>query len=341
MVKRRAGLGRGLDFLLSTPLDASDEASAQRSGETVVAGTATGGAGEGATAAGPAGQRLAAATGPVPGLRDLPVEHIRRSAFQPRQQIAPEALQELADSIRAQGVIQPVIVRPVPSPSPSPGPAVPAAGGEASSVIRYELVAGERRWRAVQLAGLQTIPAIVRPMHDAAAAAVALIENLQREDLNPLEEAQAIARLIQDFSLTHEAAAAAVGRSRTGITNLLRLLDLHADVKTLLGDDQIGMGHARCLLALPTQQQAEAVRQVVEHQLSVRDTERLVQRLLVAAPAPRPRPAVLPEVRQLENRLAETLGAPVQVRYDRSGKGRLVIAYNSLDELDGILAHIR
>lgn len=339
MVKRRAGLGRGLDFLLSTPLDASAEASAQRSGETEVASTVTEGAGDVATTTGPSGQRLAATTGPVPGLRDLPVEHIRRSAFQPRQQIAPEALQELADSIRAQGVIQPIIVRPIPSPSPSP--AAPAAGGDASSIIRYELVAGERRWRAVQLAGLHIIPAIVRPMHDAAAAAVALIENLQREDLNPLEEAQAIARLIQDFSLTHEAAAAAVGRSRTGITNLLRLLDLHADVKALLGDDQIGMGHARCLLALPTPQQAEAVRQVVEHQLSVRDTERLVQRLLVAAPAPRPRPAVLPEVRQLENRLAETLGAPVQVRYDRSGKGRLVIAYNSLDELDGILAHIR
>lgn len=279
MVKRRSGLGRGLEALLSSNEPSHEDA-----------------------------------------LQNLPIEHIRRGKYQPRVHMGADALEELANSIRAQGIVQPIVVRRIDD--------------------GYELIAGERRWRAAQMAGLETIPSVVRDIPDQAAAAMALIENIQRENLNPLEEAQAIRRLIGEFEMTHQDAATAVGRSRTAVTNLLRLLDLHDAVKERVNARELEMGHARCLLALPVDRQPQAAEQIVRRQLSVREAERLVRRLL-AEPAARAAPvAPLPEVRQLETRLSDTLGAPVQVRYNRSGKGRLVIEYNSLDELDGILAHI-
>jgi ParB family transcriptional regulator, chromosome partitioning protein len=280
MVKRKGGLGRGLEALLS--------GGGERAGED--------------------------------SLENLPVELIQRGRYQPRVHMTPEALEELADSIRSQGIVQPIVVR---------------RAGDG-----YELIAGERRWRAAQMAGLETIPSVVRDIPDQAAAAMALIENIQRENLNPLEEAQAIRRLIGEFDMTHQDAATAVGRSRAAVTNLLRLLELHDAVKERVNRRELEMGHARCLLALPPERQPQAAELIVKRQLSVREAERLVRRLLSEPAVPTPAPRALPEVRQLETRLSETLGAAVQVRYNRSGKGRLVIEYNSLDELDGILAHI-
>jgi ParB family transcriptional regulator, chromosome partitioning protein len=205
----------------------------------------------------------------------------------------------------------------------------------------YELIAGERRWRAAQMVGLETVPALVRDIPDQAAAAIALIENIQRENLNPLEEAQAIRRLIGEFEMTHLDAATAVGRSRAAVTNLLRLLDLHDTVKEQVNRRELEMGHARCLLALPAPSQPQAAEQIIRQRLSVREAERLVRRMLAPPAVPAGPVRQLPEIRQLETRLSDTLGAPVQVRYNRAGKGRVVIEYNSLDELDGILAHIQ
>ncbi|MBS3800612.1 MAG: ParB/RepB/Spo0J family partition protein [Thioalkalivibrio sp.] len=254
-------------------------------------------------------------------LDQLPIEQIRRGRYQPRVSMSESALAELADSIRAQGIVQPLVVRRLED--------------------GYELVAGERRWRAAQIAGLETVPAVVRDVPDQAAAAMALIENIQREDLNPLEEAQAIRRLIGEFEMTHQAAADAVGRSRTAVTNLLRLLELHDTVKEHVNQGHLEMGHARCLLAVPLDDQPGVAATVVKRGLSVRATEQLVKKVLATTPAPKKESAPPPEVRQLESRLSDQLGAPVQVRYNRQGKGRLVIEYNSLDELDGILAHIQ
>ena len=258
-------------------------------------------------------------------LRHIPVEKIRRGKYQPRIHIRPEALQELADSIKAQGVVQPVVVRPV-------------DGG-------YELIAGERRWRASQLAGLHEVPAVVRDIPDQAAAAMALIENIQRENLNPLEEANALQRLIEEFGLTHQQTAESVGRSRTSVTNLLRLLELTEEVKGFLDEGELEMGHARALLALAGARQAEAARKVVAKGLSVRETERLVKKLQqeaeAGAGAAKPGQAKNPDVRRLESDLSERLGARVSIDYNNRGKGKVVIAYNSLDELDGILAHIK
>lgn len=254
-------------------------------------------------------------------LEQLPIEQIRRGKYQPRVHMAEAALAELADSIRAQGIVQPVVVRRLDE--------------------GYELIAGERRWRAAQIAGLETVPAVVRDIPDQAAAAMALIENIQREDLNPLEEAQAIRRLIGEFEMTHQAAADAVGRSRTAVTNLLRLLELHDTVKDHVNEGRLEMGHARCLLAVPLDDQPGVAATVVKRGLSVRATEQLVKKILAATPEPKKDAGPSPEVRQLESRLSDQLGAAVQVRYDRQGKGRLVIEYNSLDELDGILAHIQ
>jgi ParB family chromosome partitioning protein len=255
-------------------------------------------------------------------LVQVPVEKIRRGRFQPRRHIRSEALEELAASIRAQGVVQPVVLRAV---------------GET-----YELVAGERRWRAAQLAGLTEIPAVVRELPDQAVAAVALIENIQREDLNPLEEAAALRRLIDEFGLTHQEVADAVGRSRAAVSNLLRLLELAPEAARLLEEGRIEMGHARALLALPRDAQGRAAAHVAERGLSVRQTEHYVRGLLEPAPAaggdggdPDP------HVADLERRLAERLGARVQLRHGRGGRGRLVIHYNSLDELEGVLSHIR
>ncbi|MFA7618217.1 MAG: ParB/RepB/Spo0J family partition protein [Thiohalomonadaceae bacterium] len=253
-------------------------------------------------------------------LRNLPVDVIQRGRYQPRVDMHPESLEDLAASIRAQGVVQPIVVRPI------------AAG-------RYEIIAGERRWRATQMAGLHEIPAVVRDVPDHAAMAMALIENIQREALNPMEEAHALHRLIEEFQMTHQAVSDAVGRSRAAVSNLLRLLSLNEDVKRLLENGDLEMGHARALLGLEGGLQDQAARTVVAKGLSVRETERLV-RQLQAGPKPAATPKVDPDVRRLEQDLSERLGAKVAIQ-DSKGKGKLVIHYNSLDELDGILNHIR
>ena len=258
---------------------------------------------------------------------------LQRGRYQPRIDMRPETLEDLANSIRAQGVIQPVVVRPVGPP------------GGASGTERYEIIAGERRWRAAQIAGLTEIPAVIRRVPDEAAIAMALIENIQREDLNPLEEARALDRLIREFGVTHQQAADAVGRSRAAVSNLLRLLDLAPEVAAMVEKRELEMGHARALLGLTTRrQQAEVGGLVAKKGLSVRETEALVRRLVnpaAAATAANGEPARDPNVQQLEERLADTLGAKVAIEHSaRSGKGKVVVSYNSLDELDGILAHI-
>jgi ParB family chromosome partitioning protein len=246
----------------------------------------------------------------------------------------PESLQELADSIKSQGVVQPIVVRPMGSPG----------AGESQ---RYEIIAGERRWRAAQMAGLAQIPAVIRDIPDEAAIAVALIENIQRENLNPLEEARALERLISEFELTHQEAAEAVGRSRVSVSNLLRLLELAAEVSEMLERRELEMGHARALLGLTNRrQQVEVATIIVKKALSVRDTEALVRRLQEAAStagaAAEPATGHAdPNVQRLEQELADKLGAKVAIKHSSGGKGRLVVSYNSLDELDGILAHIR
>jgi ParB family chromosome partitioning protein len=242
----------------------------------------------------------------------------------------PETLSELADSIKAQGLVQPILVRPLP-------------GRSAGESQRYEIIAGERRWRAAQMAGLAAIPAVIRDVPDEAAVAMALIENIQREELNPLEEARALSRLIEEFGLTHQAAAEAVGRSRAAVSNLLRLTELADEVKTLLEQRSIEMGHARALLGLANRrQQIEVGNLVAKKGLSVRDTEALVRRLLAPATVASGEPrAVDPDIRRLELELADKLGAKVSFQHAPSGKGKLVVAYNSLDELEGILTHIR
>jgi ParB family chromosome partitioning protein len=263
-------------------------------------------------------------------LLKLPVDLLQRGKYQPRLDMRPETLQELADSIKAQGVVQPIIVRPVNE-------------GAAGQPRHYEIIAGERRWRAAQMAGLHEIPALVRRVGDEAAIAMALIENIQRENLNPLEEARALQRLIAEFDMTHATAAEAVGRSRAAVSNLLRLLDLAEEAKSLLEHREIEMGHARALLGLDSKRkQAEAAATVAKEKLSVRDTEALVRRLAATTHAEsRTEPARAdPNIHKLESELTEKLGAKVQVQHASSGKGKLVISYHTLDELDGILEHI-
>lgn len=254
-------------------------------------------------------------------LRDLPVDLIQRGKYQPRRDMDRQALEELASSIKAQGVMQPIVVRPI-------------------ADERYEIIAGERRWRASQLAGLDMIPAVVRDVPDEAAIAMALIENIQREDLNPIEEAIALQRLQQEFELTQQQVADAVGKSRVTITNLLRLMALPDDVKLLLERGDIEMGHARALLGLPAEQQTAAARQVVARGLTVRQTEALVRQWL----NPRRDPSQArtnPDIERLQQDLAERLGAQVSIQHGAKGKGKLVISYSSLDELDGVLMHIK
>jgi ParB family chromosome partitioning protein len=262
----------------------------------------------------------------------VPVDLLQRGKYQPRIDMRPETLQELADSIKAQGVVQPIVVRPLDAPE----------GGAGHT--RYEIIAGERRWRAAQLAGLHEIPAVVRRVGDEAAIAMALIENIQRENLNPLEEARALDRLITEFDMTHATAAEAVGRSRAAVSNLLRLLELTDEVKTLVEHRELEMGHARALLGLETKrQQTEVGALVAKKKLSVRETEALVKRLTAhpQASAEERAPRVDPNIRKLESELSEKLGAKVAVQHSASGKGKLVISYHSLDELDGIIDHIR
>ena len=282
------------------------------------------------------------ALAPGDELAKLPLDLLQRGKYQPRVDMRQETLQELADSIKAQGVVQPIVVRPVGTP----------AQGESQ---RYEIVAGERRWRASQLAQLPDIPAIIRHIPDEAAIAVALIENIQREDLNALEEARALDRLINEFQLTHQQCADAIGRSRAAVSNLLRLLEAAPEVCEMVAHHDLEMGHARALLGLTNKRkQAEVAAIVVKRGMSVRETEALVRRaqqpqgerhgaVSANASAPDSAPAASsdPNVSRLEQELAEKLGAKVTIEHAHSGRGRVVVTYNSLDELDGILAHIQ
>jgi ParB family chromosome partitioning protein len=311
MATKRPSLGRGLEALLgSIPKPTGDAAAAD---------SASGGA---AQAAAQCDSELA----------KLPVDRLQRGRYQPRLDMRADSLQELADSIRAQGIVQPIVVRPLKA----------QRSGEA---IRYEIIAGERRWRAAQMAGLQEIPAVIRRVPDEAAVAMSLIENIQRENLNPLEEARALDRLIREFEATHQQAADAVGRSRAAVSNLLRLLELTEEVKQLVEQRRLEMGHARALLSLTdARRQVEAAGQVVKQGLSVRETEALVKRLLEPAPSKSrvaKGTADDPNIRKLESDLADKLGARVQLQHAANGQGKLVIAYNSLDELEGIIDHIK
>lgn len=257
-------------------------------------------------------------------LAHLPVELIQRGKYQPRRDMNQEALEELAESIKAQGVMQPIVVRSI---------------GEG----RYEIIAGERRWRATQLAGLDKIPAVIREVPDEAAIAMSLIENIQRENLNPIEEAVALKRLQDEFELTHQEVAQAVGKSRATVTNLLRLIALTDEVKTLLEHGDLEMGHARALLTLEPGVQRDIGRQIVSKGLSVRQTEALVRSYQEAKDKEHFKPEVAKsaDIRRLEENLSEKLGAGVEIQHSQKGKGKVVISYNSLDELDGILVHIR
>ncbi|GAB2926524.1 ParB/RepB/Spo0J family partition protein [Rheinheimera gaetbuli] len=281
-VKKR-GLGRGLDALLTSNRNSGSETANVSSSE----------------------------------LQLLPVEYLVRGKYQPRKDMSQEALEDLASSIRAQGIIQPIVVRPL-------------------AKNQFEIIAGERRWRASQLAQLAEVPCIVKDVPDEAAVAIALIENIQREDLNAMEEAIALERLLTEFALTHQQVADAVGKSRASVTNLLRLNQLNDDVKLLLEHGDIEMGHARALLALNDIEQSDAARLVAAKQFTVRETENLVRRILEPKPAVAEKPRD-PDVMALEQRLSERFAAPVQISYNNKGKGKLEITYSSLDELDGII----
>lgn len=256
-------------------------------------------------------------------LREIPVEFIQRGKYQPRRDMSPEALEDLSSSIKAQGVMQPIVVRPV-------------------DENRYEIIAGERRWRATQLAGLDRIPAIVRDVSDESAIAMTLIENMQREDLNPIEEALTLTRLKDEFELTQQEVADAVGKSRAAVTNLLRLMTLQPEVMKMLEHGDIEVGHAKALLGLSGNDQLEAARTVVTKSLSVRQAEALIRRRIqqqkkvLSVEIKR----VDPDIRTLEETLSRRIGARVTIQHSARGKGRLVINYNNLDELDGVLEHI-
>jgi len=285
--------------------------------------------------AAPAAGAPAPVSNKLPGdeLAHLPVDLLQRGKYQPRVDMRQESLEELASSIKAQGIVQPIVVRPVDG----------AAPGESQ---RYEIIAGERRWRAAQIAGLAAVPAVIRRVPDEAAIAMALIENIQRENLNPLEEARALERLISEFGITHQQAADAVGRSRAAVSNLLRLLELPQEITALLERRELEMGHARALLGLTQRrQQIEVGSLVAKKGLSVRDTEGMVRAMLNkasgGASASKDSKALDPNVQRLQDELSGKLGAVVEIQHTGSGKGRLVVSYHSLDELDGIIAHIK
>jgi ParB family chromosome partitioning protein len=257
-------------------------------------------------------------------LAEIPIDTIQPGPYQPRRNIRDDGIAELAASIKAQGVMQPIVLRHR------------AIGG-------YEIIAGERRWRAARLAGLDRIPAIIKDVSDEHAVAMALIENIQREDLNPLEEALALQRLSEEFHLTQQQAADAVGKSRVAVTNLLRLLNLAAPVREMLAERELEMGHARALLSLAPLEQEQAARQVIARGLSVRQTEALVRqrsqpRPLTPLPAARSKD---PDTARLEVELSGRIGAPVTITFDGKGAGTLVVRFNSVDELEGVLAHLR
>ncbi len=287
MVAKKRGLGKGLDALLGSHEDLSKPSSADT-------------------------------------LQTLAIDLIQRGQYQPRQDFDSEALNELADSIRAQGVIQPIVVRPL--------------AGKRS----YEIIAGERRWRAAQIADLHDIPVIIKEVSDQTAMCLALIENIQRQDLNPLEEARALERLIKEFEMTHDATADAVGRSRSAVSNLLRLLELDNGVKKMLETRQLDMGHARAILALAKSKQLEVAKKVVKQGLSVRATENLVQQLSSKDKKNKPKKKTKdPNISSLENDISGRLGASVVINHQANGRGKVEIRYNSLDELDGLLKHIK
>ncbi|TXK62262.1 ParB/RepB/Spo0J family partition protein [Alkalisalibacterium limincola] len=293
MAAKKRGLGRGLDALLSGPGKAKPAPAEADGGES---------------------------------LRSLPVEQLQPGKYQPRTGMDPARLAELADSIRAQGLIQPIVVRAV-------------AGG------RYEIIAGERRWRAAQQAGMSDVPVVLREVDDRAVIAMSLIENIQREDLNPLEEAQALARLIEEFDLTHQQAAEAVGRGRSAVSNLLRLLDMPEEIRALVERRELEMGHARALLTLQPQAAVALAREAAAEGLSVREVERRVQRIVqgrLPEKGSRPaRPSADADIQALENELSERLNARVSVQHGRAGKGKLVVHYQGLDALEGILEKLR
>lgn len=304
-VKKR-GLGRGLDALLSsakpdpTTPKAVSEQPEQDAGATPAPTPST--------------------NNTEQELQRLAIEWLKPGRYQPRKDMSEQALEELASSIRSQGILQPIVVRQVAEQS-------------------YEIIAGERRWRAAQLAKQESVPCIIKDVPDEAAVAIALIENIQREDLNAMEEAIALDRLLNEFELTHQQVADAVGKSRTTVTNLLRLNNLNDDVKILLEHGDIEMGHARCLLALTGEPQSEAARTAVAKGLTVRETEKLVRSILEPVAKKEPK-AKDPDVQLLEQQLQENLGAKVEINYNQKGKGKLVISYANLDELDGILGRI-
>lgn len=317
---KKSGLGRGLGALLegvdlsSTVTDTSDTERAQETSST----TAVADAASSGTAATVSELEQSSAE----RVTEIEITEITRGTYQPRQHFDEDSLQELADSISVQGLIQPILLRK-------------RAGG-------YELIAGERRWRAAQLAGMTKIPAIVREMDDGAVAAVTLIENIQREDLNPLEEARALHRLKNEFKMTHQAVADAVGRSRASVTNLMRLLDLDERVAEMLAEGKIEMGHARALLSLAADDQHQLAMKVYAEGLSVRATEALVRRNSETKPTKTTsRPIPNAHIKSLETELSEKLGARVAIDHRSDDKGTVTLAYNSLDELDGILSHIK
>lgn len=298
MANKKRGLGRGLDALLSaSKTDSTDNSSGDKT--------------------------ASASASNEDQVRHIPVEHIQRGKYQPRRDMEPESLQELADSIAAQGIMQPIVVRPV-------------------SKTTFEIIAGERRWRAAQMAGLETVPCLVRDVPDETAIALALIENIQRENLNPVEEAVALQRLQDEFELTQKEVAQAVGKSRSTVTNLLRLLSLNKDVRILLERGDMEMGHAKALLALEGGEQSEAARHVVGKGLSVRQTEAYIRALKKQQGDSVAKDKTIdPNIRSLQDELSGKLGSPVHIDHRANGKGKLTISYASLDQLDGILSHIK
>jgi len=253
-------------------------------------------------------------------LRNIPIDLIQRGKYQPRVEMNEAALEDLAASIKAQGVMQPIVIRSI-------------------AAQKYEIIAGERRWRASQMAGLSSIPAVVKQVSDEAAIAMSLIENIQRENLNPIEEAMALKRLQDEFELTQQEVASAVGKSRATVTNLMRLIGLHIDVQKMLQVGKLEMGHARALLTLSETKQVEFAKLVANKGLSVRQTESLVRNVNTGSELDRKK-SIDPNIKKLEEDLGEKLGAKVIIQHTEKGKGRLVINYNSLDELDGILVHL-
>jgi ParB family chromosome partitioning protein len=317
MTQKKTTLGRGLADLLGQARPIAPRA------------------GEGSAASGTPGAAASGTPGAPARIGDemtrLPVDLLQRGQYQPRSDMRSDTLTELADSIRAQGIVQPIVIRPLDPPPP---------GGQQ----RYEIIAGERRWRAAQMAGLSEVPVVIRHVPDEAAIAMALIENIQREDLNPLEEARALERLIAEFGLTHSQAAEAVGRSRAAVSNLLRLLELAPEVAERVERREIEMGHARAMLGLASKkQQIEVATLVAQKGLTVRDTEALVRKLLEPKGSEQaaPKSGLDPNIRRLQDDLADRLGATVKLEHSVQGKGRLIVTYNSLDELDGILEHIK